>query len=53
MRPRHATRGTEIAADAFMYALHPDEPANDAQTCGYELITGHPAPFGRTDGCVE
>ena len=34
-----------------MYTLHPDEPANDTQTCGYELITSHPAPFGRTDTC--
>ena len=48
----HASRGTEIAADAVMYTLHPDEPANDTQTCGYELITNHPTPFGRTDKCA-
>ena len=49
----HATRGTEIAADAVMYALHPDEPANDTQTCGYELITGQPTPFDRVDSCSD
>ena len=46
----HNTRGTELAANVLMYTLHPDAPAAD-QICGFELITGSPTPFGRSDSC--
>jgi hypothetical protein len=48
----HNRRGAEIAANTMMYALHPDEPTNADQICGYELITGHTTPFGRIDTCT-
>jgi hypothetical protein len=48
----HPARGTEIAANAVMYALHPDQPANEDSTCGYELITGHASPDNHTDPCT-
>ena len=47
----HNTRGTEIAANVLMYALHPDAPTDADQICGFELVTGRPTPFGRSDGC--
>ena len=47
----HNTRGTEVAANVLMYTLHPDEPTDTDQICGFELITSHPTPFGRTDSC--
>jgi hypothetical protein len=51
-RTAHPARGTEIAANTIMYALHPDAPANIDHLCGYELITGQPAPAGRPDPCA-
>ena len=48
----HPARGIEIAANAVMYALHPDEPANEDSICGYTLVTGHPSPDNRTDPCT-
>ena len=48
----HHARGTEIAANAIMYALHPDQPGKPDQICGYERLTGQPGAFGRTDPCA-
>lgn len=48
----HSSRGTEIAADVIVAALHPDPPADPDDTCGYELITSHTTPFARTDTCT-
>jgi hypothetical protein len=47
----HTTRGTELAANVIMNTLHPNRPSRSGMMCGYELITGHPSPRGRTDPC--
>lgn len=48
----HTSRGTEIAANTIMYALHRDGSSDLEQICGYELLTTTPTPKGHADPCT-
>ena len=47
----HSGRGAEVAANAIVTMLHPDEPASSQRICGYELLTGRDSPGDRHDPC--
>jgi hypothetical protein len=49
----HTSRGTEMAANTVMFALHPGGPSSTRQLCGYELLTGSITPNGGIDECAE